>query len=207
MPDQRLAIPTQIIDYARFAANEYIPPQRTGGFTETALQKRGEGDFLELVAKLMLKHFLVTEYNMMVRLELTSGQGDETDMTIWTGTPQTAWNPLHVDVKSSKFSPFHEDLHLFVKADEAQRRPANIYIQCFVHLEEADDPEPHMHVAGLMFTSWSAWKDNVAAMAEIPGTEGAKGVLIPCHQLRPLQHLPRILRSVRRVPGKSFLRT
>lgn len=191
---QRLTIPAPIIEYARFAAPEYVPPKRTGGFDETAQQRRGRGDFLELIAKLTLKHFLVVEHNIMLTLELTSGQGDETDMTIWVGDSRKFWHPLRVDVKSSEFSPFHEDLHLFVKAAEAAYRPADVYIQCFVHLNESDDPEAHMHVAGLVFTRRDVWKEHLAEIQEIPGTGGASGVLIPCHKLRPVQNLLPICR-------------
>jgi hypothetical protein len=191
---QRLPIPTPIIEYARFAASEYIPPRRTGGFAETAQQKRGHGDFLELVAKLTLKHFLVVEHNVMVTLELTSGQGDETDMRIWFGSPETSWRPRRVDVKSSAFAPFHEGLNLCVKEAEARHRPADIYIQCFVHLDETDDPEPHMHLAGLVFTSWDIWQESLSNMQEIPNTNGARGVLIPCHRLRPVRALPLLCR-------------
>lgn len=190
----RLAIPAPVLDYARFAANEYVPPKRTGGFSETSNQRRGRGDFLELVAKLTLKHFLVVEHNIMATLELTSGQGDDADMTLWVGDPRKRWYAMKVDVKSSEFAPFHEGLHLFVKAAEALHRPADIYIQCFVHLEESDDIEPHMHVAGLLFTRTDLWKEHLAEIAQIPGTGGANGVLVPCHKLRPVQNLLPICR-------------
>jgi hypothetical protein len=67
----RLAIPMSVLAYADFAACEYVPPKRTGGYNESGCthQKRGDGDHLELLAKLTLKHYIVIGEGKSVRLE------------------------------------------------------------------------------------------------------------------------------------------
>jgi hypothetical protein len=66
-----------------------------------------------------------------------------------------------LDVKTSTNFPVRETLHLMVKAGEALRvskdtKKERVYIQCFVHLREADDSEPHLHIAGTALESWEA---------------------------------------------------
>lgn len=185
----RLAIPRSVLAYADFAACEYVPPKRTGGYNESGCthQKRGDGDHLELLAKLTLKHYIVMGEGKTVRLELTSGMGDEADLVLWCGDPKTEWRRTFVDVKTSTNFPVRETLHLMVKAREAQRVSKDpkerVYIQCFVHLHEADDPEPHLHIAGMAKVRSSVWNKYLEEMGPLPNTGDHPGMQIPVGEL------------------------
>lgn len=188
MNDFRLDIPPKILDYARLTFMDYVPLERTGGFQETEHQSRGDGDLLDLTAKLTLHHFLAGEQRKFVKMEMTCGAGDDHDLVVKIPA-KTSWD-RKVNIKTSRHEPFGEGLHLFVKQEELNH-PCDIYIQCFVHLHEIGET-PHLHVAGFCAVSSPLWL-KYAQLDDIPETAGHRGMKIPVEELRPIEGLLKIL--------------
>jgi len=149
-------IPREILDYAKLTYRHYVPNRRASGFKELASQERGSGDLSDLLASLCV-YFLFCENKKVCKLDLTSGVGDKDDISIRI---KNIWK--HVNVKTSSYAPFRDGLNLYVKKEELPKDNIDIYIQCFVHLEETKTP--HIHIAGWMDTSdelWNKAKENL----------------------------------------------
>jgi len=177
-----ITIPTSIYDYAAYTFKNFVPLNRKSGFSEIKGQPRGEGDFLDLVAKLTLFD-MFGKNNKVCSMNLICGAGDDGDLTVFIGGKPTIWN-----IKTSKYAPFREGLNLFVKNEELNKK-VNGYIQCFVHLGEGD-LAPHMHVPGYCLCAGSTWNEIVSKPIIIPQTKH-RGIGFPVEKLRPLGMLIR----------------
>jgi len=176
-------IPKEIYDYAYLTYNHYVPKQRYSGFLEkNAKQKRGDGDLIALLSALCI-HNIFGENNKVCNLELTSGDGDKKDIAIRI---KNKYRPINI--KASAYSPFRDGLNLFVKAEELNKNVFG-FIQCFVHLNENDDLDPHIHIPGGCSTSSKIWKEYSKNIINIPNTGGHKGIKIPCEELKPFENL------------------
>ena len=109
-------------------------------------------------------------------MEMVCGKGDSLDLMIQINHKETSWN-----IKTSSYSPYREGLNLFIKKEELDKN-INGYIQVFVHLDEADDPEPHIHVAGCVIKNSEIWK-SCNKIINIPKTNH-KGIKIPIELLK-----------------------
>lgn len=97
-----------------------------------------------------------------------------------------------VNIKTSKYRSseapeLRDDLTLNVKLEEL-RRPADFYLQCFVHLESAEEA-PHMHVVGGCEKGSAVWNHHAERPEEIPNTGGQCGLRIPIVELVPFETL------------------
>lgn len=153
-------IPKEILDYAKLTYKHYVPTRRASGFKELSNQERGTGDLSDLLASLCV-YFLFCENKKVSKLDLTSGVGDKDDISI-----RIKNNWKHVNVKTSAYAPFRDGLNLYVKKEELSKDHIDIYIQCFVHLEETD--QPHIHIAGWMDTSHEIWNQAKENLIFIP---------------------------------------
>lgn len=176
----RLEIPLPILDYAKFTYHYYVPRQRRSGFTEINDQKRGEGDYYDLIGKLTIFDYLAST-NKVSSMELSVGLGDSYDISTRTKDIKLTWN-----IKTSKYAPYASRLSLFVKKEELSKN-IDGYIQVFVHLDEQNDPIPHIHVAGFIHKGSYNWNTH-SKIITIPKTNHL-GIKIPIVALDPFQVL------------------
>lgn len=175
-----IEISTEIYNYAAYTFKHLVPLTRKSGFQEIANQRRGEGDFLDLVAKLTLMD-MFGRANKVCSMELTFGTGDQSDLKLQINRQMTDWN-----IKTSKYAPYREGLNLFVKKEEIDK-PFRGYIQCFVHLGENNKP-PHIHVAGACLKGDKVWNKARNCIIKIPQTNHY-GIGIPVESLTSIYTL------------------
>lgn len=175
LDDIRYPIPPETIESGRKLAAMLAPKKRTAGFADEG--ERGSGDFLDYIGSSAL-FFYFAEAGRIVTQNITVGRGDLYDIGI---SVQGNWRQLNV--KTSKFSPVRSFLNLMVKKEECDRL-LDGYVQIFVHLEEPEDPEPHVHIVGYA---------NRTMLNEIPmGTlkgNGHPGKMIALTNLKPMSEL------------------
>ncbi len=140
------------------------------------------------VATIVTTDYLAA-HGCWVREQYCAGPGDEFDIQIFGGK---RWHSINV--KSSTYAPFDNHLHLYVKAEELEK-PAEYYVQVFVHANGPCGQGPHAHLAGY------ARKADVLAtpLREIPGTGGHLGVCLPLGALDPIEHIPARVAKKRRL--------
>lgn len=187
-----LEVPTEVLAYARMTHGNYVPFERTAGFTETEAQTRGEGDLIELVAKLMMHHYIAGQNGRRVSMELTCGAGDDRDLTVWRVHTKNGWTKCDINVKTSRYRPFRDGLNLIIKQEEL-KRPCDLYVQCFVHLDEYGE-SPHMHIAGFSGPTCRVWREHKEVF-EIRETGGHEGMQIPVEKLLPFEKFVQILQK------------
>ena len=170
----KLIIPQEILSYAKLTASNMTPLERKSGWDELATEIRGQGDLLDLVGSLMLFHEL-GKRNKICSVDLTCGIGDDRDLTISINGKLKS-----VNIKTSAYGPFGNNLRLFVKEEELNKN-IDAYIQCFVHLNKGT--LPHVHLAGWLATNSALWKHAKQNIDTIPNTGGHKGVGVSVSKL------------------------
>lgn len=168
-------IPEHIVAFAKQFSKYTVPISRQSGFNETDSQKRGDGDLTDMLGSIMVFDVLGRN-NVVCSMDITSGSGDEKDLSIRVKGKYTNWN-----IKTSTYFPFRDNLNLFVKEEELNK---NIFgfMQVFVHLKEKDE-KPHVHIAGVTTTKTKVWEKAVENIDVIPNTGGHKGIKIKISDL------------------------
>tara|TARA_Y100000310_G_C20558032_1_gene751558 strand:+ start:320 stop:907 length:588 start_codon:yes stop_codon:yes gene_type:complete len=177
---QMIEIPQHILDFASATASFYTPLARRSGFNETKTQRRGDGDLSDLIGTLIVFELLARE-NKICKIELCSGDGDESDLEIRVGGQYRK-----VNIKTSLYAPYRDGLNLYVKEEELDKA-IDAYIQVFVHLNEGKQ-KPHVHIAGWCAKESQVWKDHQNVI-NIPNTGGHLGIGIPVQKLGSLASL------------------
>ena len=175
-----LEIPQHILDFARATSKFYTPLARHSGFSETNAQKRGDGDLSDLIGTLMVFELLAKE-NKICKIELCSGDGDESDLEI-----RVNGHYKKINIKTSLYAPFRDSLNLYIKEEELDK-DIDAYMQVFVHLQEGQQ-KPHVHIAGWCPTGSETWKAH-QNIINIPNTGGHRGIGIPINKLGSLTSL------------------
>jgi len=188
MMELNLDIVQQIQEYAECTYPLLVPLKRKSGIQEMDIEQlRGEGDFMDLLATLTLFEYSASQ-NAVCSINITCGEGDKGDISFRIKGNKTIWN-----IKTSKYSPFHENLNLFVKEEELYK-PMNGYIQAFIHLDplEKEKTVPHIHFAGGILTTGKKWKSYLSEYEKNPTTiprTNHKGMGIPVVDLFPIQNI------------------
>ncbi len=174
LSDVRLDVLDFQEQFARHEARLLTPPERSAGFADKG--KRGEGDFMDHLATLLVFDYLASQKCKVMR-EICAGVGDHYDIQFLC---QGKW--WTINCKASSWAPLEHKLHLFVKGEELERLN-DAYVQVFIHLNEPHE-KPHAHVAGY------ARRSEVLAqpLREIPNTNHL-GVGVPILDLHPLENL------------------
>lgn len=172
----RRVLSPALIEYAREESVFLTPPVRSAGFGD--VDERGSGDFLDHVGTLASFLFFA-ENGCWVKREVVAGPGDSFDLSLLL---LGGWYSMNV--KTSRYAPFRDDLHLMVKEEELWKETA-LYMQVFVHLEEPNDPEPHAHLCG--YIRQEVLKETPVSV--LPQTGGHRGIQIKLTDLRPLSKL------------------
>ena len=175
-----IEIPEHILSFASATSSFYTPLSRKSGFNETKSQRRGDGDLSDLIGTLMIYELLAKE-NKICKIELCSGDGDESDLAV-----RVDGQYRKINIKTSLYAPFRDGLNLYVKEEELGK-DIDAYIQVFVHLHEGQH-KPHVHIAGWCAKNSQAWKDHQKVI-NIPNTGGHRGIGIPIERLGSLAGL------------------
>ena len=177
-------IPLEILEYARYTYNYYTPFKRYSGFTETSEQIRGHGDFLDLLGSLIIFDYL-GHLGKVCGIELCVGIGDKKDIEVQINGAMKSLN-----IKTSNYKPFHDNLNLFIKEEELEKS-VDAYLQIFIHLDEDDCNgsilDPHFHIAGWCARDSTLWNNYYNKLIEIPNTGGHQGIGIPVSELGSFQ--------------------
>ena len=207
MPHLSIPVPPATVLYARAVYEDYVPTQRYSGIPDENEEKRGQGDFFDLVATLGLQHFFAQQ-GKASRVNLVVGGGDEgTDLSFAHVSTSRRYR---MNIKTSNHGATG-NLHLIVKAEEleARRNPADIYLQALVRVGTPikEDPgvkclferdgyhsdmltatKPCLIVLGWCVRNDAAW--NKGAMCVIENTpDKHQGWLVHENDLRPMGDL------------------
>ena len=164
----RVSVEEGVVQTAESLSKVTVPAMRSGGFPDAEDQERGYGDMVELVANLTL--FLqLSRLGIPTGVNIQANRGDDYDLSVF----ETTWN-----TKASLWQPYRNTgLHLFAKQEDTNK-PITGFIQVFVHLDEEEDDDPHVHVAGIA----SLAKVNRYPVQAIPKT-GYPGYAVPNEEL------------------------
>lgn len=179
--DLKLKIPPSIIGLAEDFKELLVPSSRFSGFSDASQKDRGTGDMMDLIGTMMVFKYL-TSHGIAASANITSGKGDVWDLCVFKHN-----RPVTFNIKTSRYKPYREGLNLFIKEEEVSK-PADGYIQVFVHMEEEGE-DPHVHIPGYFRTSWAMWEEHSARLKIIPYTDGHRGAKIPIEELQDIRRM------------------
>jgi hypothetical protein len=179
--DLKLPISPSTLQFAEEFRDLLVPSSRFSGFADVSKKSRGLGDVMDLIGSLVVFKYL-TSNDIACSVNITSGKGDEWDLCVFKHN-----RPVTFNIKTSQFAPFRKGLNLFIKEEET-RKPADGYIQVFIHAGEGGE-EPHAHIAGYFRTTWSMWEDFSHRMTIIPHTGGHRGAKVPVEELQDIRRM------------------
>lgn len=176
----RLDLSPLLVDVARQLAPLSTPATRTFGFAVPA-RPLGDGYLLDTVASLALYEHL-GQRGLHVGVELVANRVDRADLWFWR-----LGCPIAVNVHSTPFPVWRDDLHLYVPPAEIRRYGA--FVMTVVHFDEPDDRAPHLHVGGWIASDAPALARGVPKPQPRTGRPDYLAIEVEVGALQPLDTL------------------